>query len=288
MKIQSLSIVVPNKVCINNCKFCVSRMHTEDYPNNICGKENQPFYEKEYLRRLEFARDNGCNSVVLTGQTEPQQNMTFLKEFGRFNNMLPSSFKRIDIQTTGVGLDEKKLLVLRDEVGVNTISLSLSSFDSDINMEINGTPEHLKVNIPNFCELVKKLGFNLRLSLNLSSEFGPYKGNITEKCRELGANFVTLRKLYSSHSGTEQDKWIEDNQLSDVLYRASIYGIKQLGVIVGSLETGTPIYSRNGMSFVIDEDCMSKKLSSDSYKYLVLRPDCHLYSRWDDKGSIVF
>lgn len=33
MKIQSLSVVVPNQKCINNCAFCVSKMHTEDYTN---------------------------------------------------------------------------------------------------------------------------------------------------------------------------------------------------------------------------------------------------------------
>jgi len=43
MKIQSLSIVVPNKKCINDCKFCVSKMHNEEYPNMLDG--NLPFYD---------------------------------------------------------------------------------------------------------------------------------------------------------------------------------------------------------------------------------------------------
>ena len=43
MNIQSLSIVVPNNSCINKCAFCVSRMHCDDYTNDIfsvAGKEN--------------------------------------------------------------------------------------------------------------------------------------------------------------------------------------------------------------------------------------------------------
>lgn len=69
MRIQSLSIVVPNKRCVNSCDFCVSRMHGEDYPNML--DENLPFYDlykRDYVRRLEFARDNGCNTVMLTGE----------------------------------------------------------------------------------------------------------------------------------------------------------------------------------------------------------------------------
>lgn len=40
---------------------------------------------------------------------------------------------------------------------------------------------------------------------------------------------------------------------------------------------------------VIDADCMDKseKLDED-YKYLILQPDCKLYSQWDDKSSLIF
>jgi len=36
MKIQSLSIVVPtHNKCVNKCKFCVSRTHTNPYVDRI-------------------------------------------------------------------------------------------------------------------------------------------------------------------------------------------------------------------------------------------------------------
>lgn len=41
------------------------------------------------------------------------------------------------------------------------------------------------------------------------------------------------------------------------------------------------------MSTVLDEDCMSEE-AKESVKYLILRPNCKLYSKWDDKGSLVF
>ena len=82
MNIQSLSIVVPNRRCINNCAFCVSKMHCGEFPNQM--DDNGAFYdlyERDYMRRLEFARDNGCNTVMLTGNSEPQQNRQFLQHF---------------------------------------------------------------------------------------------------------------------------------------------------------------------------------------------------------------
>ena len=89
MKIQSLSVVVPNKKCINDCQFCVSKMHTDQYKNQM--DDNLPFFDlylKDYLERLEFARHNGCNTVMLTGNSEPQQNRKFLTYFGMFMQMM--------------------------------------------------------------------------------------------------------------------------------------------------------------------------------------------------------
>ena len=45
----------------------------------------------------------------------------------------------------------------------------------------------------------------------------------------------------------------------------------------------------NGMSVVFDDDCMGKNPKNDNtLKYLILRPNCKLYSSWDDPASLVF
>lgn len=117
MKIQSLSIVVPNKKCVNNCMFCVSKMHCETYKNQI--DDNLPFfhlYMSDYIKRLEFARSNNCNTVMLTGCSEPQQNKKFLTYFGMFMKMMNNPFHWIEMQTTGTLLDENYLRFLREHV----------------------------------------------------------------------------------------------------------------------------------------------------------------------------
>lgn len=102
MKIQSLSIVVPTKRCINNCKFCVSRLHDAPYDDQIEGNWRfMDLYVAEYVRRLNYARDNGCNALMLTGNGEPQQNRRFLEKFGFMVRMMNNPFVQIEMQTTG-------------------------------------------------------------------------------------------------------------------------------------------------------------------------------------------
>ena len=47
-------------------------------------------------------------------------------------------------------------------------------------------------------------------------------------------------------------------------------------------------YDYQGFSTVIDEDSMAQEEHKDSIKYLILRPDGHLYSKWDSKVSLIF
>lgn len=64
--------------------------------------------------------------------------------------------------------------------------------------------------------------------------------------------------------------------------------IKTYGTVLGKLPYGATKYSYNDMSIVLDDDCMGKRNDNDAYKYLILRPNCKLYSSWDDKASLIF
>lgn len=294
MKIQSLSVVVPNKKCINNCRFCVSRMHESPYKNMM--DENLPFfdlYQRDYIKRLEFARDNGCNTVMLTGNSEPQQNRSFLQAFGTMNNNLSKPFRWIEMQTTGVLLDESYLRFLRNHVGVSTISISLSAFDDDINAEYNGTLPHLKVNLRKLCALIKKYDFNLRLSINMTDYFTGRSPEeiLTYARQELLADQVTFRVLYTStddvNAQTPQDKWILEHGASPETLDAIKKYVTEKGRALEILEFGAVKYSVMGMSTVIDDDCMST-VPKESLKYVILQPNCKLYSKWDDPASLIF
>lgn len=289
MNVQSLSVVVPNNNCINNCKFCVSHMHPDNYKNQM--DDNLPFFDlylKDYLKRLDFAQRNGCNTVMLTGNSEPQQNRKFLTYFGLFMQLMKNPFDWIEMQTTGALLDNNYLRFLRNHVGVNIISLSVSSFDQFQNQEIIGCP--VQINLEELCTNIKKYDFTLRLSLNLSDAFNDYSPEeLFSTCyEEFLADQVTLRVLYSNSNDTPQSKWVSQHAMNSDKIKEINSFIKTYGTVLGKLPYGATKYSYNDMSIVLDDDCMGKRNDNDAYKYLILRPDCKLYSSWDDKASLIF
>ena len=288
MIIQSLSVVVPNKACMNECQFCVSRMRVDDYENKLTEKnEHYDLFLNDYKQRLEFARDNGCNTVILTGISEPQQNKEFLSLFAKLNSKLKSPFKRVEMQTTGTLLSTDYLWFLRKEIGINTISLSISSFHDEENKKIINMRENLS--LKELANNIKSLGFNLRLSVNLSDVFDAYTPqSFMEECRKLGADQLTLRVLYESgEKHLPQNKWITQHKIRESFVEEFKDYIKEFGRQLELLDFGQMRYSLNNISLVIDDDCMSVKAKS-ALKYLVLRENCKLYTKWDDKGSLLF
>ena len=229
---------------------------------------------------------------MLTGNSEPQQNRKFLTYFGMFMQMMNNPFRWIEMQTTGVMLDQNYLRFLRNHVGVNLISLSVSSLNDQMNQVIIGAKKDLMPALDWLCSEIKRYDFGLRLSLNLTSEFRQYDilpQNLFEKCKALGADQVTLRVLYSSSNGTPQDDWIAQNAMPQRSVNMLLNYVRENGVILGVLSHGAVKYSLDGLCVVIDADCMDKaEKTGEDYKYLILQPDCKLYSQWDDPASLVF
>jgi hypothetical protein len=187
------------------------------YKNQL--EENLAFYDlylNDYLKRLEFCRDNGCNTLMLTGNTEPQQNKRFLVDFGIMMRLMRNPFRNIEMQTTGVLIDNIMLRFLRNHVGVSTISLSLFSFNSEENRICRQGPG---LNITEFFERVKLYDFNLRLSVNLTNYLDVHAPeDIFTICKTLGADQVTLRKLYASGDGSIKSWWVAENSIDDDVY----------------------------------------------------------------------
>lgn len=294
MKVQSLSVCVPAG-CPNSCKFCVSKQKRGQYVDQIEGNEAfRHLYKEDFKRRLAFARDNGCNTVVLTGDGEPLMNKRFIEDFFEWNNAIPTPFRWIEIQTSGVNLtkadmpDQPNLRWLRN-AGVSTIALSLSALDDMKNFEYNGTPEKKGFFVDFLCNQVKKYDFNLRLCLNMTDAFNDWTAEkIFAECKARGADQVTFRLLYESGGDTIQDKWIREHRVNEEAHRSILDYIRSKGRSLERLPFGALRYSVDEMSVVIDDDCMSREGEKETIRYLILREDCHLYSKWDDKGSRIF
>lgn len=311
MKIQSISVVVPTRGCVNNCPFCVSRMHENPYENK--------FDAIQYRKRIKFAANNNVNTMIITGTGEALQNSWFLNKLWDVLNKEHHPFPNVEFQTTGVMLmdymdyppphidDEKgsyiNLSILRN-LGVNTISLSVSDvFNSKNNWDIIGAPQKYMVPLEVLCGFIKREGFNLRLSLNMTSVYNDkYPEDILMRCKELGADQITFRKMYGGGYDNPESIWVDENTCDDKIIdmiNEYIAGDKdeefQTGHSFHNGE-GTPLYrlpfgpmaySINGMSTVIDDNCMSKN-ETEKLKYVILRENGKLYCQWDDEGSLIF
>lgn len=294
MNIQSLSIVVPNKACINHCASCPSRMHDNNY--QMLFDENRPDFDlqlREYLKRLEFARDNGCNTLMLTGTSEPQQNHRFLTLFGMMMQMMRIPFRSIEMQCTGALLTKEYIQFLHRHVGITLMALSVFSLDKTGNMQIINPPKGVDIDVIEAAKMIKKEGMSLRMCLNLTNRFDEFaaKPEFLFKMMKqtYGADQVTLRKLYAGDDDKPENVWVRENAAESATVNALYNYVAENGTLLGRLPYGAYKYGLHDMSVVVDTDSMGKEMSEvENYKYLILRPDCHLYSSWDEQGSLVF
>lgn len=294
MNIQSLSVCVPAKRCINDCMFCCSKMHNADYEDHFTDVSFYASYAEDLRKRLEYARENGCNTCMLTGNNEPQQNKEFLRVFSEVNKTLRAPFLNIEMQTTGAFIDADFLDFFKSSVGVTTIAVSVACLDDDEkNREMIRTKDD-GLSLKAFCREIKKRNINLRLCLNMNDDillhhsFTP--DSVTQLCSELGADQITFRALWSPDADTEQGRWINRHVTAETFdfIAALKEDVRSRGKYLDTLEYGADRYDYEGFSVVVDEDSMSQMENKDAVKYLILRPNGHLYSKWDSKASLIF
>jgi len=303
MNIQTISIVVPTKGCVNKCPICVSRMHENNYEKS--------FDEFKITQRIKWAVMNGVNTCIITGTGEAFQNFHFLGRLADIFKKMNHPFPNVEFQTTGVMLEdfdptingktgniENKYynLAILKELGVSTISLSVSNvFDSARNADLIGMPEKLRFKLPALCRVIKDNGFNLRLSLNMYDHYDESTPErIIGACKILEADQVTFRKLYHGNDNSEQTQYVKEHACKPGTLRhikdyiqGRMNEFPGFGKLLYKLPFGASVYSIGGMSTVIDDDCMSKE-SNESLKYVILRENGKLYAQWDDEGSLIF
>ena len=294
--VQSLSVCVPGKKCINRCEFCVACMHTSFYRNQM--DENLPFYDlyfEDYVKRMCFAKENDANIMMITGDIEPLQNRHFLQTLAHINNdVLPArgcgSFYWIELQTSGVLFDRNYARFLRNTVGVSVLSLSIASFDDAVNSKIQNMMPKNSIVIRDVCNIAKEYDFTLRISVNMSQFLMNSAGGSVEQIfnivKSLGADQLTFRKLYAE-GDNPQSRWIERHNVSDEVFKEIDDYVIKNGKHLGILPYGYHQYSVDGISVVIDVDCMNQqRTEKQTSKYFVLRPDCKLYDGWLQEDKI--
>lgn len=288
MSIQSLSVMVPcGGHCMNNCKFCVSRMRNDEgiFGPEIISATNIP---QSYINRIKYVRDAGCDNMIITGTTEPQQNRPFINTLLAINFKMDRPFYNIAIQTTGAGMDEKDIESLALN-GINTLALSVASFNMEHNWDIIQTPKTArKLSIEQLIGAAKANDMNIRVCLNLTDEFVSYPISfIFEWANENNINQLTFRKIYKNNISCPQNDWIRTHEYPIEKLEYIKQFVREHGTPIRKLSFGATLYDCFNIGVVIDEDCMAKD-NLNEMRYAILRPNNRLYSSWDKPGSLIF
>ena len=131
---------------------------------------------------------------------------------------------------------------------------------------------------------------NVRACLNLTNEFNHYKpGELFIWAKNNNVDQLTFRKIYQAGSGKEA-QWAKKHEFFEIKLGQLKNYVQINGTAIARLPYGFIQYSVKGISTVIDDNCMANKSQEDinNFKYAILRPNGHLYSRWDDIGSLIF
>lgn len=140
--------------CNNNCIFCLQG-----------GSHNKEIPFKEVKKRLNEAKKNGINKVVLTGG-EPTIHSDFIKII-RFSNTL--GFNEIQCITNGRSFSIKSFLIKCLKSGLTEITLSIHDIRKEVYEKITNVDnsyKQLKKAINNISIFKDK--FNLTVSLNIA------------------------------------------------------------------------------------------------------------------------
>lgn len=214
--------------------------------------------------------------MVLTGIGEAIQNKKFLRLISELNNKLDDPFD-IEIQTTGVLLNDENINFLKNIIGVKVISLSIFDiFDNLNNLSIIGVKEKLKFDIVNVCKKIKNIGLILRISLNLINVYDKHSViDIFNKIDEIQPNQLTFRSLWFTDDDNPINKWIKSNNCS--------YGfldkIKSFLSLNGR-KVRESVYIYNGISIYLNDDWFIDILDSKTQGGMGIPPEIDVFEHF--------
>lgn len=277
MKATNLTVCVPYKGCDKKCPYCISEITPR-----VESSEDM-FRSANKVRN--FAHMARVNSVLITSKGEPMLNPTHIElalyEFAEWP---------LELQTNGLKLSKDP-----DQLGflsrskLNTLAISIDSkkylFDDDT--------FGVLVEAANKWDLVTRLTINASKDMDITAEL------LLERCKELGVNQVTLRKLSypnGAPSSNPQVRWIEENTKG--CYESFVRGftamdlkeIRRLPNLAVSADelSKSSVYDCQGISLVMSDYCIQEFSNPDDIRSLIFHEDGHLYTSWDSPASILF
>jgi molybdenum cofactor biosynthesis enzyme MoaA len=268
MKANSLSINIPYSGCNKDCPYCISKMTGYIETNKI-------LFEKNLKKLKRIADNSGVNSVIITGKGEPLIGYKWIEKISKVFDTYP-----LEIQTNGIMLlyNEKYIEDLYN-FGINTIAISIDNYKELTSDEFVNT-----------VKIIKRFGFNIRITINLVPEIT----NIDVKkyfsfCEEFKIDQISFRKIVSptniifSPLARKTSKWIEDNIEEKIVEKFLLEykeEIDKKGIKIRDLPFGSTIYMVGNVSTTFFNYCIQDENNDDNIRSLIYYEDGHLSTTW--------
>lgn len=220
---KSLQVLTPNKKCIFNCPFCISKSHKHNntFVNNY--ENNYKLWESNFIKVLKENKD--LKNIVITGTNEPMQDEKCVDDIINITRKYRSDinielqtryykeskvFSKLDVVAFSVS-DFRLLKIIKKTNNVTRIVIILTdSFNSkslkDIIYEMDKNIEQLTFKV-----LHDSNGFNVDMDNwikkhktdkitieNLKKDIDNYNGNISiifdETCMDSTNRYMVYRE----------------------------------------------------------------------------------------------
>lgn len=244
-----------------------------------------------YRDRMEFAREQGCDTLLIRGYGEPLLNKTYLEMVTTLNKQLKNPFINIELKTNGSSLitEDSNDFNFLNGTNIKTIVLYLTCFDDFKHHRLvtEGSSNEPTMEINTVCNEIKNHNYNLRLEVYLTRwlEYLTLE-DLMKSCKELGADQFTLCEMPEFDGEDEVNKWIQENSCKSGPTVARIKEVIPQLTPIGVTSKGYNIYSVNDMSFIFKSEDELKKEKNNNDLYLL--PNAKLYRQADNLGSLVF
>ncbi len=277
MKVNCLSISIPNMGCDKNCPYCISKI--TGYINS-----NQYLFEKNMYKVKEFVKNIGCTSILLTGKGEPLMNLDCVNYCLSYFNDFP-----VELQTNG------KILYKSFEFGVSDFIRGLSNNGLNvIAFSIDDEKDIFKYS--DMFKYIKDLGIVVRVTVIVHKGLKLYSVDEWVRiCKENNIDQLSFRNLTVPFNNCESEqvkdtiKWIYDNTYATYYEALKEQLIKiYKNNIIRKLSFGATIYDCHGISVTLFDYCIQENNNDDDIRSLIYMEDGHLYTSWNSKASIIF
>lgn len=194
-------------------------------------------------------------------------------------------YRIIELTTSGKGLNKEYLYFLRSVADITTIDLNVAAFDDARNQELAGMTEADKIELLKLTHNIHDLTFNLHLHIYLSDYFDIYQSDpkqFFEDCKnQYHAQYLSI------HYAPPVNEWLAERQTNKETYKNLIHFIGEHGVSLDQSirAPNRDVYSWKDMIIILHQPNTIPTTPPNS---LILRPDGHLYTQWDNKASLVF